>query len=212
MNEINLKTLVGKHILSGVDTETESIKVYDHSDYEDSQVIRFCLDDVVYTAVEDPSDGYRSSLVYCIKDHKEIKNKIKGVEVFGVYMSRSAYGDSSDIIQFYDTTTNEVVLTVGTDHSDDYYPSFIGYWNPVNLSINVPNNNPTKRPSIKKAEELYHYFFENLDDNVFHNISLRDISKLFATKVVEEILNSTNEDDLYNQNFWLEVKGEIGKL
>jgi len=43
MENIELKTLIGKHILTGVDFETEEVKQWNDY-YEDCEVVRFELD------------------------------------------------------------------------------------------------------------------------------------------------------------------------
>src|SRR5207302_181175 len=62
MTDVTLDTLVGEHVLDAVDTFVDRVKQYSWSDeLEEASVIRFRLDGVAYTAIEDPSDGYRSS-------------------------------------------------------------------------------------------------------------------------------------------------------
>ena len=58
---MELKELVGKHFLSGIETGTEerSKRFYGN---EIVSYVKFCIDGVNYMAVEDPCDGYRS---YC---------------------------------------------------------------------------------------------------------------------------------------------------
>lgn len=125
--------------LEGVDEYTGSIKKRDEY-YEQCQCIRFKIDGVVYVAMEDPSDGYRSYLGELKIDDEEIKNPFSGVEVKGVYRTKSG-GDSwsaqrCSIMDFVDTTTNEVVMSIGTDNDDDYYPWFVGYFDPKAMSVN----------------------------------------------------------------------------
>lgn len=116
--------------LEGVDECTESVKQWGDN-FGNCSVIRFKLDGVVYVAIEDPSDGYRNYLGELKVDTKEINNAFTGVEVKGVYK------ESGDVILcLVDTTTNEAVLTVGTDYSDDYYPYFVANFNPAAMSVN----------------------------------------------------------------------------
>lgn len=116
--------------LEGVDECTESVKQWGDN-FENCSVIRFKLDGVVYVAIEDPDDGYRSYLGELKVDTKEITNAFTGVEVKGVYK------ESGDVILcLVDTTTNETVLTVGTDYSDNYYPYFVANFNPAAMSVN----------------------------------------------------------------------------
>lgn len=135
MESVELKSLIGKHELSGVDFENQSIKHYEFSDLEDCQVVRFCLDGKTFMAVEDPSDGYRSCMRHCIVVEDKIKNRFSPVEVYGIMKGPDCY-DQNDIIQFYDTSTNKIVLEIGTSHTDDYYPSWVAKWSPENLCLN----------------------------------------------------------------------------
>jgi hypothetical protein len=127
--------------LQGVDEYTGSIKKWDDY-FEACQCIRFKLDGVVYVAMEDPSDGYRSYLGELKIDEEEIKNPFSGVEVKGVYRTRSGDPEedwtskSCSILDLVDTTTNEVVVSIGTDNDDDYYPWFVGYFDPKAMSVN----------------------------------------------------------------------------
>jgi hypothetical protein len=43
----------------------------------------------------------------------------------------------NDTIQFIDVVTGKVVLEVGTDNTDDYYPYCVMNWYPENLACNV---------------------------------------------------------------------------
>ncbi len=40
-------------------------------------------------------------------------------------------------IQFFDAVTNKLVLEIGTDNADDYYPYCVMDWHPENLAINI---------------------------------------------------------------------------
>jgi len=136
METVELNSLIGKHFLTGVDYSTESIKQYEWDDsMVDCQVIRFILDGKTYTATEDPSDGYRSCLKSIFVTKDKIKNKFAKVMVMGIMKPPSNY-NNNDTIQFYDVETGKVVLEVGTDNHDDYYPSFVGVFYPDNLVLN----------------------------------------------------------------------------
>lgn len=136
METIELKQLTGKHYLTGVDYGVEQIKQYDWSEeMEDAQVIKFELDGKTYIATEDPGDGYRSQLKTVFVTKEKCKNRFKKVLVFGVMKSDSSY-QKNDTIMFYDIEANGIVLEIGTDNIDDYYPSFVGVFRPENLIHN----------------------------------------------------------------------------
>ncbi len=132
---MELKDLVGEHVLDAVDFETE--KVGDKGYEEDSEVMRFRLDGVVYVAQEDPSDGYRSSMrdLLVVPDAR-MTNVFKSIRVVGSHRNSGEYGGEDDVLELRDLVTGEIVLEVGTHNTDDYYPSFVANFNPKNMKIN----------------------------------------------------------------------------
>lgn len=130
---MEVKDLVGLHKLSGVDMSNEKIKEEWGDSFEDCQVINFILDKKTYTAIEDPSDGYRSSMREIKLSKVVIKNVFKPVKVMGVMRQDT----SDDVIDFFDVKTGKVVLSVGTEDLDDYYPGFVAFFNPENMAINT---------------------------------------------------------------------------
>lgn len=130
---MEVKELVGKHLLTGVDSYSK--EETDKSSYsygEDANCVSFILDGVTYTATEDPNDGYRSSMKSLEIDKYAVKNIFPEVEVFGKMKANEEYS-VNDTIQFVNTKNGEVVLEVGTDNTDDYYPCFVGNFYPENL-------------------------------------------------------------------------------
>ena len=123
---MELKDLVGMHKLSGVDFE--NVKIDKYGNFEDAQMMRFKLDNIIYVATEDPSDGYRSSMRDIIVSKDKIKNKFKSIEVVGIYDD-----DDNDILKLVNVKNGKTIVTVGTDHSDSYYPYFIANFNPENI-------------------------------------------------------------------------------
>ena len=131
---MELKDLVGKHVLTGVDMDNKSIQQY--GDYfEDCEVINFVLDGKTYSAVEDPSDGYRSCMKEIIESVEPIKNTFPGQEILARMRDDSDYG-KNEILDCIDVKTGKIVLSVGTESTDDYYPLFIGVFTPENMGIN----------------------------------------------------------------------------
>lgn len=127
---MELKDLVGKHWLTAADMDENSIKAFGDK-YAPANCMNFVLDGKTYTAVEDPDDGYRSSMLEIFESDFDVANKFQATEVLASMQS----GDS-DILEIRDTATGKIVLTVGTDYSDDYYPSFVRDWIPENLKVN----------------------------------------------------------------------------
>ncbi len=135
---MELNDLVGKHVLSGVDMVT---KPNNDNFWNDScEVINFVLDSVTYTAVEDPEDGYRSCMRDIYVSETEVVNNFPSQEVVGVMRQPSVY-NKHDVIDFIDTTTGKIVLSVGTTDIDDYYPGWVAVFTPENMAI---NNQPSE--------------------------------------------------------------------
>lgn len=132
---MELKDLVGLHELSGVDTATEKVTKWGNYD-EDANVVRFVLDDKTYKAVEDPGDSYRSYCEELIVCDEVVSNIFPPQKVLGKMKDNSAH-EVNDTIQFIDVVTGKVVLEVGTDNTDDYYPYCVMNWWPENLACNV---------------------------------------------------------------------------
>ena len=144
---VDLDSLVGGGTLDAVDMFTESVKESYGDYYNDCQLVRFRLNGTVYTAMEDPSDGYRSSMESLIvSPGAEMKNVFPAVRVVG-RKKTSGYG-TNDTLELIDIITGKTVLEVGTDNSDDYYPSFVGSFWPENMATNAAVS-----PSPQESEQ-----------------------------------------------------------
>lgn len=133
-----LTDLIGKRRVDAVDFDNEQVKELYGDGYEDCSVCRFRLDGVVYIAIEDPNDGYRSSMRNLIvANDVAMKNVFPSVEVLGKHRTFGDYGATDDVLELVDTITGKVVLEVGTDNSDDYYPSFVASFHPENMATNA---------------------------------------------------------------------------
>lgn len=129
INQIELKALVGPHVLDAVDFDTAQFKDW-HGDFEDSAVMRFRLDGVAYCVVEDPDDGFRSSMRHAYIATDDMKNTFPPVQVIGRWRTEGPYGDTDEVIEFINTDNGEIVLEAGTSAVDDYYPGFVAIFRP----------------------------------------------------------------------------------
>lgn len=129
---MELKDLIGLHKLSGVDITNQQVKSEYGSGFEDCQCISFCLDGKVYTAIEDPGDGYRSSMREIKISDIELKNKFPAVKVMGVMKPDDNYA-KNETLQLLNIKTGQVILEVGKDNTDDYYPYFVSNFTPENM-------------------------------------------------------------------------------
>lgn len=114
----------GQYKLSGVDF--------------DSEFVRIILDGIVYEFEEDPDDGYRSYMRGPEIVEKEVKNTFP--EVLVRLVTDSNVSSNFEGIELFDAITKEEVLTIGTDYSDEWYPTATYMWRPENLVINQGKN------------------------------------------------------------------------
>lgn len=136
--EVELKSIVGLKVLDAVDFTNERVKRWTE-EWEDCSACRFRLDGKVYLAIEDPSDGYRSHLASLAQftDEMPMENVFPPVKVLARQRPAGRYGREADILELIDIQTGGVVLEVGTDNTDDYYPSYVASFSPENMSTNA---------------------------------------------------------------------------
>lgn len=135
---IKLKNLIGLKRLSGVDFKSSIKRKSDWEDdeFEDANCCRFVLEGTVYCAVENPSDGYRSSMrELLVNPEGKVENRFPPILVLCRHISKSEY-KSADLLELIDVKTAEVVLLVGTDNTEDYYPVFVASFRPENMISN----------------------------------------------------------------------------
>jgi len=133
---MELQDLVGSHVLDAVDFSTEQVKEWD-GELEDCNAVRFRLDGKCYVAIEDPDDGYRSSMRELIViENTEMKNIFTPLKVVGKYRTCGHYGENDDILELVDAVTDKVVLEVGTEDINSYYPAFISSFHPEAMAHN----------------------------------------------------------------------------
>lgn len=126
---VDYAELAGDHMLSGVDSAAVPAGYGDTVD-----CINFVLDGMTYSAVEDPSDGYRSYLSYLVQtDELAVLNTFPPIAVRVEATPEGGYWEG---LRFYDAANGALVLEIGTSNADDYYPSCVMYWNPTALAIN----------------------------------------------------------------------------
>lgn len=122
--------LIGKHTLTAVDNFSASVKAYPKLD--NCQVLNFELDGVTYTAVEDPDDGYRSMLGDIIVTNYKVPNQFPPIVVEG------SLGTPDRPCLLVLSFCGKPVVTLGTDNSEDYYPSFVADFQPENMIFPYP--------------------------------------------------------------------------
>lgn len=119
--EVKLEDLVGEHLLSGVDEVGGT---------EEANVINFTLDGLTFTAMEDPEDGWRSSMESLTVRAEPTTNSFPPVKVVGQMKKK-------EVLILVDMVTGKTVLEVGTDDADDWYPAFVSSFMPENMACNA---------------------------------------------------------------------------
>jgi hypothetical protein len=136
MKSVELKDLIGLHTLSAVETGYMQDNGGDNwRGTEQCNYISFMLDGKTYTAVEDPEDGYRSSMDRVVVGKRKLENVVPDTKVFAV-PARERYSIMDSLLVFYAVDNGEIVMEVGTDSNDVYYPRFVGNFRPENLPAN----------------------------------------------------------------------------
>ncbi|MET4529122.1 hypothetical protein [Bradyrhizobium sp. JR18.2] len=137
MNDpIEMESLVGEHVLDACDLFADDIKASWGDSFEHCELIRFRLDGKVYTGIESPDDGYRSSLRGLYVSDDAMKNVFPPVRVLAKMKGAETY-QTNDTLQLIDMVTGKIVLEVGTDNTDDYYPWFVGCFFPDCMATNA---------------------------------------------------------------------------
>lgn len=132
--QVTLESLVGEHVLTGVDFETPEEW---RGERRVANVIRFVLDGRIYVASEDDNDGYRSSMESLeIVEGPPVANTFPPTRVVVSHITTGKY-ESNDYLAFLDIANGEVVLEVGTENVSDYYPGFVNHFYPDRLSVNA---------------------------------------------------------------------------
>ena len=133
--QVGLESLLGEHFLSGVSRDKIQIpNSYNKDEFEEASSFSFALDGVVFTAIEDPNDGYRSSMDRLFIGG-EIKETFPRVKVFCSMKPNSEY-EKNEVLQMIDVVSEKIILSVGTGNTDDYYPFFVAEWDPTALYLN----------------------------------------------------------------------------
>lgn len=125
--------LNGTHLLTGIDQQ-QQLKRQDPDGYtEELNTVIFTIDGENYRAVEDPDDGYRS---YCEDLELCDLNPIITFPAVEVIIKTKDEKDGFCGIEFIDILSKEVILRLGTDYSQWYYPMCIFEWHPEKMYTN----------------------------------------------------------------------------
>lgn len=119
---VSLEFFLGDHILEGCcDTSL------DLAEDETANAMVFRIDGQNYLAVESRDDDYRSMLrdVYKVGEDFPLENKFEACHVVGRWKESNGtekWGGWTDVIELVDAKTGEVVIELGTESWDEFYP------------------------------------------------------------------------------------------
>lgn len=136
----DISDLCGSRKLTGIDRATESRTGECSNSYEDVEVCRLEMDGVVYEFSEDPDDGYRSQHYGPTKIDTPLVNTFAPIAVVCTHVEESTFGFSkgdADVLRVVNAKTGAVILDVGTNDIDDYYPSWICNFSAEALGVSV---------------------------------------------------------------------------
>ena len=126
----SLEQLVGEQVLSFVPALDLR-----HPFDADASGCAFGMGGWVYLVFEDPDDGYRS-LAAPLLAFKGDLYQLGGSlwpEPINLNVVCSMQGEGGGVLTAREVATGKVVFEIGTDNSDDYYPSYIARWTPPGL-------------------------------------------------------------------------------
>lgn len=100
------------------------------------------MDGVAYRALEDPDDGYRSSMrEISVVDTSAVFNTFPGQAVIAKMRPDDEYYVPHKVLELFDAQTGKLVLAVGTENHTDYYPLWVAEFTPENMAINAGKEN-----------------------------------------------------------------------
>lgn len=127
----------GKHKFSGIEPYSRS------SDYGDGyEGYYIIIDNTIYAFEIDPDDGWRSYGNLYIPENvlvNDIKNRFPAQEVVITQHHREHTDGNKQFYTITDVKTGKVILEIGNDYTDSYYPTAICHYYPENMAINHPH-------------------------------------------------------------------------
>jgi hypothetical protein len=153
---VEFDDLIGTHVLTGFWRSEAAIN--NGWDLHNADAVTFILNGVTYQALEDPQDGYRSSIDHIVRcsPAPEPKNEFPPVKV-NIYKS---IADTFEGLLIEDAVSKLIVAEIGTERSDSYYPSFVASFYPEHMTLD--------KSAVKKAyPDTSPGFFEGIDNPLF---------------------------------------------
>ncbi|MFW6028786.1 MAG: hypothetical protein ACOCRO_00885 [Halanaerobiales bacterium] len=121
-----------QHFLSGV--EFDSTDPRSGSDENKANRMTLIIDDIPFGFVEDPTDGYRSSMKCVELSDAVVRNTFNPILLNFTYWDEEHHELLvAHLPNIQEKKLETAVLQVGTDNTDDYYPCYVDYWSPEKL-------------------------------------------------------------------------------
>ena len=131
----------GKHEFSGIEPFQYQDK---YGNIRDGYYI--IIDNVVYAFEIDHDDGWRSYGDIYIPEKisvYSINNRFLAQEVIITLHHREHTDGNKEFYTIVNAETGEVILEIGTDYSESFYPMAICHYYPENMSVNQQSSNVT---------------------------------------------------------------------
>ena len=130
---MELKDLVGLHVLQGIEVGTTKLKRFF---YDECNFVKFTLDGVTYLALENPDDGYRTYMEELEIVDEPCKFALPDINVLCKMREQGKYTAGDNVLSFVDVKCGKEILAIGTENNDDYYPLCIMEYKPENMACN----------------------------------------------------------------------------
>lgn len=132
--------LHGEHILNAIRMDVR------HPFDPDAGGCALALGDLTIFVFEEPNDGYRSAAIepfiikqpfYTFTSHASSSSTDRlHIPVLVQKLTPSSASAGAEGIEAIDQRNGKLIIRLGTDNSDDYYPIFICEWTPQNIAEN----------------------------------------------------------------------------
>lgn len=130
--DVSLTSLVGLRTLRGIGRALVEVP-WGGGNETVTQVV-LDIDGLLYELTEGANDGYRSSLS-SVRSVRMTPLSIAPIDpplvVQVNHRTAGSYSGKCDAIYMINEATGLVVLDIGTDNVDDWYPSFVFTWDPI---------------------------------------------------------------------------------
>jgi hypothetical protein len=124
---------------------------------------RFKLDDTVWEAIEDPNDGYRSSLgsVQVTESQDNLIFSSVPLATVKIVSYKGPMGKDNDydyvwrekdVYQLVDVVDGHIWLEFGTEDIDDYYPGFSFHYQPKAIPAVAETSKPSSIYNMKEGD------------------------------------------------------------